>query len=440
MQEVQITPAQLRKWEDAVSMMTFTAPGFLHLLYKLLNAQNNTSGTYVCIFSEDVPTAATDSINIIVNPKFYLDTLSLAERVFVLGHEILHNVFNDVALLHRCRIQNHVLMPEGDKLAFDSDVMQIAMDARINALLIESKIGKPPEAGVYDKKVKGTDSVYPIYRRYLQEKQQGKKPGNQPGNQPGGQGDQPRPNQGTGEGQVFDDLLKPGQATGQKPQDAVNQRSEQRWAVELEVARQMEMTRTQGRMAGSLAIMFRNLLEPEVHWLDHIETMVKRVTGDGSVDWYQPNPWLGHNEYFVPADTGLGSGWIVVWGDTSGSVNNDRVQARYISEMAGLMEQANPRRLTIVWADAKVQNVEEITDPAEMRNVKPKGGGGTDYSPVLKWIRDNGNGELPDLLIAFTDGEVSHGKETPYPVIWACNTDKAFPWGQVVRIKQKEVA
>src|SRR5262245_51827668 len=254
----------------------------------------------MAIFSNDVQTAATDGFHVIVNPGFFIDQLSLAERTFVLAHEIMHNVFGDVQMLHRCNTQGYVQMPEGDRLPFVNEIMQVAMDARINALLIESSIGKPPKAGVYDKAVQGSDSVYTVYRRYLG--QQKKPPGDKPGDQQGAPSDRggnktkspPRPNQGTKEGQQFDDLLKPGEATAQDPHQAAQERSDQRWAVELAVAKTLqEKVYAQGKMPGSLKILFEQLLEPEVDWREHIQMLIRKVTGDGSVNWYEPNVWLG---------------------------------------------------------------------------------------------------------------------------------------------------
>lgn len=441
---IAITPEHKRKWDYTVSMMTWTAPGFLHLLYKLLNAQNNADASdYVALMSKDIPIAATDGANIIVNPETYF-ALSLPHRTFILGHEIMHNMFGDVEMAHRCYEQGYVQMPEGDKLPFDDDTMQIAMDARINALLIESKIGGKPDIGIYDAQVKAGDSVYDVYRKYLKKKQQGDKPGNQPGNKPGNKpGSQPgnrhgnKPNPGGG----FDQLLKPGEATGKDPHKAAQDRDPQQWAVETAVAQALEEMRSQGDMPAGMTKVFKQLLEPEISWIDYIETLVKRHVGDGSVDWTMPNPWLGSTasgaEYFVPADTGTGAGWIVVWGDTSGSVFDNATQARNIAELAGLMEQINPARLTLIWCDASIKeegSVIELTDPDELRHAKPVGGGGTDYKPVLDWIAANNHGEQPDLFIGFTDGYVSFPKEHPFPTIWASSTDFQYPFGQVVRI------
>lgn len=416
MKHTDISAAHKKKWEDTMSMMIWTAPGFQHILYKLLNAQNNTKSDYVAIMSEDAGIAATDGRNIIVNPKRFFEEFSLPERVFITAHEIVHNVYGDVELLHRCSSTGKVPMNDGAALPFNNDIMQRAMDFRNNALLIESRIGKAPKIGNFDPNVKSHDSVLDVYKKIYEDEQP------DTGNNPGG----------------FDNLQKPGAATGQNPQQAASARNPQQWAVETAAAQTIEQVRAQGKMAGALKRMFQRLLEPEVPWIDHIETLINRTVGDGGIDWTQPDPWFGAFDFFVPASTGKGAGWIVVWGDTSGS-RSDQELASNMAELAGIMEGVNPQRLTVIWCDADIDYIDEIKDPADLAHIQARGtagGGGTSYEPVNDWIAQQGP-EVPDLFIGFTDGHVSFPAHAPkFPVIWASSTDTKYPFGQVVRVNK----
>lgn len=421
-QHVKLTPEQKRKWDDTMSMMIWTAPGFTHLLYKLLNAQSNTPSEHVAIMEKDVPgaVAKTDGRNVVVNPEEFF-ALGLPERVYVLAHEVVHNVYSDCELLHRISMMGKVPMNDGTALPFSNEIMQKAMDYRINALLDASKIGKRPKAGHFDKETSANDSVLDVYQRvYLKEHPDGEAPGPDSGNNPGG----------------FDSLQKPGQATGNT---APPPRNNQQWGVQIMAAQTIEQAQSQGKMAGALKRMFEQLLEPEVPWQDHIETLINRQVGDGGVDWTQPHPYYGAFDFFCPGDTGKGAGWIVVWGDTSGSRSDDELRSN-MAELAGIMEQVNPARLTVIWCDAQPSYIDEIEDPADLARIQHRGaggGGGTDYGPVLDWIADNGNGGPPDLFIGFTDGYVSHREREPaFPVIWASTTDHPYPFGQVVRVNK----
>lgn len=416
-----LTAEQEKNWANTMSLMMWTAPGFQHLLYKMLNAQVNAQGTpwgqHVAVMSRDVPIAATDGRNLILNPDKFFGDFNVRERVFITAHEVVHNVYSDVEFLHRCVSSGVVPTNHGTTIPFDMNSMQKAMDLRINALLIESKIGTPPKVGHFDKNIKGTDSVLDVYEKVYKHRK----------DDPGDEG--------------FDQILPPGSGTGQNPQTAVHQRNPQQWAVEVQIAQTIEHARTQGNIAASLKRLFQNILEPEVSWIDHIETLINRATGGGGYDWTTPNAWLGGTEsgdqYFCPSDTGHGAGWIVIWGDTSGSRDDTEI-ASNMAELAGIMEDVNPQRLTVLWCDAEVSYIDEITDAADLAVIKARGaggGGGTDYKPVLDWIRDQG--VVPDLFIGFTDGYVSYpDREHEFATIWASSTDHKYPFGQVVRVNK----
>lgn len=414
-----LTPQQKEKWESTCSMMVWTCPGFAHLWYKLLNNHN---GDYTAVMTKQVPIAATDAKNILINPDKFFD-YSLPERTFIMGHEIVHNVYGDVELLHRCHNAGIVPMNDGSKsLPFREDIMQKAMDLRINALLIKSKIGKPPKEGHFDPKMTGEESVLDVYKKVYEEECPDGDDGQGPGGNPGG----------------FDNVMKPGQSTGQNPQSAAQQRNPQQWQVEIAAAQIIEAQKSQGKMAGALKRMFEKLLEPEVDWKQHIQTLINRITGSGGWNWKQPDEWWTPHEFFSPRRSGKGAGWIVIWGDTSGSRGNDEI-ASNMAELAGILEDVNPARLTVLWCDAQIDFIDEIKDPADLAHIQARGvsgGGGTSQEPVFDWIAQQP--DQPDLYIGFTDGFVDFPPTAPkYPVIWASSTDKAYPFGQVVRVNKR---
>jgi predicted metal-dependent peptidase len=424
-----MTPQEEAKWADTVSMMAWTAPGFRHLWYKMLSQTHNSGGSpYVAVCTKDCGIAATDGQNLLINPERFFK-MGLPERVYVAAHEIVHNVYGDVELLHRCMSTGKVPMHDGTSVPFDNDTMQKAMDARINALLDESKIGKKPlkidgqPVGHYDKEVKGDASVLDVYRRYYEDKFPDGEGGLPGGNNPGG----------------FDSLMKPGQSTGQNPQVAQQQRNPSQWAVEIAAAQTIEQMKSQGKMAGALKRMFESILEPEVNWLDHIATLINRTCGDGSYDWSHPDEWFSVLDVYSPKPTGQGAGWIVLWGDTSGS-RNDKEIASNVAELAGMLADVNPERLTVIWCDAEIDYIDEIEDPMDLEKIVARGtagGGGTSQAPVFDWIAKQM--DVPDLYIGFTDGFVDFPEREPrYPVIWASSTDQSYPWGQVVRVNKRK--
>jgi predicted metal-dependent peptidase len=414
-----LTKEQLGKWNATCSMMAWKCPGFRHLWYKLLN---NHGGEYTALMTKSVPVAATDGKNIMVNPDRFFG-LDLPGRVFVMGHEIVHNVYDDVNFLHLCGRRGKVPTSDGTELPFRNSTMQKAMDLRINALLHHAKIGRIPKhpdgkiMGCFDEKMTGEEGILDVYKKVYEEE------------------GPDHPDQGAGGAGGFDQVMAPGTSTGQSPGQAAQQRNPQQWATEIAAAQILEASRTQGKMAAGLKRMFEKILEPEVDWRSHIQTLINRVTGSGGWNWQQPDEWWAPHEFFSPRRSGRGAGWIAMWGDTSGS-RSDTDVASTAGETAGIIEDVNPARLTMIWGDAAVQNVEELNEASDLRNLQPKGGGGTSLQPIYDWI--NQQMEKPDLFIGFTDGYVDF--PTPpagVPIIWASSTDAPYPYGQVVRVNRR---
>ena len=65
---VELTEKQKEQWGNTTSMFAWTAPGFRHLWYRML--VNNDYG-YFALMTKDIPTAATDARNIMVNPDWF---------------------------------------------------------------------------------------------------------------------------------------------------------------------------------------------------------------------------------------------------------------------------------------------------------------------------------------------------------------------------------
>ncbi len=415
-----LTPQQEAQWQDTMSLMAWTCPGFRHLFYKLLT---NHKGKYACVPTRSVPVAATDARNILINPDTFFK-YDLKERVFIIGHEVVHNVYQDVPFLHRCMKAGTVPLDDGTTKPFNNKVMQQAMDYRINALLRDSRIGSPPKDCLLDDDMaKANDSVTEVYKKLYEDYEQN---GDLPGN-------------------GFDIVLDPGASTGQSPQQA--QQNPQQWAVEVKAAQTIEAMKAQGKMAGALMRMFEKVLNPKVPWTDHIRGIFNRKVGSGSYDWRRPDRRFICRDLYMPSRSGNGAGWVVVWGDTSGSIGEAEL-CQYIAELGAIVEDCMPQRLTICWCDDALieENIDELSEPSDMQGLKAKvastgvmGGGGTSVEPVFEWIA-NQQGK-PEVFIGFTDGYVSFPDVHPDCVIIWASTGKGpegYPYGDVVEISPSD--
>lgn len=438
-QKIDITPAMRQKWIETRSALLWTAPAFTHLLFSMLNP---TKGELAATFTTDVPVAATDGTNLILNPETFFKR-PLAQRVFITAHEIVHCMWNHCALSYQFRQSGKVKYADGTELPYDAMLMNKAMDLVINDMLIECKIGEFPPDGMHDPKlVTHKDSFLDAYRKVYKQKPggggKGNKPGNQPGKQPGGSGGSgTSPGNQPGDGGGFDVLLDPGTVQGKNADTAVQERNDTAWKTA--VASALAAAKAQGKLPATLERMFREIIEPEVQWQDLIRAFFARKVGAGSYDWRKPDRRLIQRDIYAPQRSGSGCGDVVVAVDTSGSIAQRELDV-FFAEMRGILEDVRPNRVHLVWCDAKVHHVDEVDQASDLKGLKPYGGGGTDFRPVFTWVEDNNI--RPDALVYLTDGLGYFPDQAPsYPLIWGSIYEQAtYPFGEVVEIPFKKKA
>lgn len=407
-----LTPTQTKQWQETMTMMAWVCPGFRHLFYKLLA---NNKGQYSAVPTRDVPIAATDARNIMINPDTFFE-YSIQERAFIMAHEVVHNVYGDVEFLKLCATKGTVPMNDGSTLPFRNGTMQKAMDFRINALLAESRIGKCPADALIDPTIAtGNDGVVDVYRKVYEDEESG-------GNK-------------TGKNKGFDKVLSPGKSNGTPNQP----RNQQEWVVAVAQAKVLEDAKAQGRGHGALNRFFNEILEPIVPWTDHIRGIFNRKVGTGSWNWKKPDRRFIVQDIYLPSRSGNGAGWIVCWGDTSGSIGEDEM-CRYMAELGAIIDDCQPKRITVLWCDDTIHKIDEIEEAIDLETIKHAGtqggGGGTDVHPVFDWISEHN--DAPEVFIGFTDGHVRFPKNEPdYLCIWAMTTEQNAPFGEHVRINPK---
>src|SRR6478735_7361326 len=185
---IEISDADLKKWQDTRAALIWHAPAFTHLLFTMMNKNGNEQVAY---FVEDVPpdhpnhipVAATDGSHLLINPKTFFQ-YNLMERVFVVGHEVIHAMAGHCELMHRLAAAGKVAYPDGKKLPYDGATLNKAMDYVVNDLLVQSKIGTYNKNWLHDTTIAThMDDVLTAYRRiYQQNSGGGKGQGNGPGN------------------------------------------------------------------------------------------------------------------------------------------------------------------------------------------------------------------------------------------------------------------
>ena len=93
-EECALTPQQESLWDQTRCRLLWVCPAFTHIFYEMMNNANKKE---FAIFTKQIPIAATDGSNLLLNPDTFFK-YDLDERVFACAHEIAHGIFNHCAI------------------------------------------------------------------------------------------------------------------------------------------------------------------------------------------------------------------------------------------------------------------------------------------------------------------------------------------------------
>lgn len=338
-----------------------------------------------------IKTMATDGRHLFYHEPFVMD-LKKEELVFVLAHEVFHN-----ALEHHIRRQ-HRKPGRWNKAA----------DYAINGELVSAieeiekkstkKAGmKMPSCGLLEARFTGL-SAEEIYRILDDENN-------------GDDSDENHMDAG-GCGGVID---------GCAPHDEAA-KAELRAEIQTQI-RQAAMTAKAvqaGMMPAGIQRIIDELLRPKVDW----RAVLRRFIDESSTrdfSWAKPNRRLLPLGLVTPGTISDGVSQIVIVQDSSGSVFDDEPCKAFAAEINGAFQEGAVDKLTVVYADAAVQGIEEFETGDELV-LRPVGGGGTAFADSFRVITER----FPDAraVIYLTDLEVyDFGEEPPMPVLWGVYGD-----------------
>ena len=378
---------QSKELTEALSSLMAQHAFFATLMYRLMPHGVEE------VMTEDLPTAGTDGERLLVNPTWF-NKLSLDERRFVLAHEIMHAVFDhpNRGKLYADRGFGPDLKPWSHKR------FNIAADYVINDLLANAKVGKMPHGGMHRPDVSEDDLVDEVYKDVPEDED---------------------------DSQNWDTHM-PGEGGQPRTEDE----------IKSAVAAAANVAKMQGNMPAGLERWVKGFLDPQIPWNEKLRNFIIAATGHDSQTWSRANRRrlaMPPHAYY-PGATGYNCGPVAVIIDTSGSVSEEELKA-FRSEVAGIMADARPEKLHILWTDASVAGHDELeTDETdELEHLKPKGGGGTDMTAAFKYIEDN---DIPiDQAVVLTDGYTPFGEQTPYPTLWVSTSDQKSTWGETIRLE-----
>lgn len=363
-----------------------------------------------------IDTMATDGKSIVYSGDFVAKQ-EQSETVFVLLHEIMHNVN-----FHFAR-----------RISRDPHIWNCAADYAINIQLddMAKEIGggyiKAPQGILLDPQYRGmaAEQIYDILVKDPSklpppkggQGQKGKGTPDQDQGQGQGQG------QGKGKGQApaggvpEGDIRAPGSLDGKgevilegnpKLQDTKDEGGalEEAWKdIRIDAA-----SKSRGTGSASLDRWLRKATKPKVNWRAELKRFVAQVFDELDYAYFNKR-FLSKDMYLPGVKTGDVSTFenVVIAIDTSGSID-DNTLAKFGNEMMSLFKIYSIHKCYVIWCDSQIpKDGVQLFDIADknfkLDKLKPKGGGGTSFRPPFKWIEDNllKKNKQPAFVIYFTD-------------------------------------
>jgi predicted metal-dependent peptidase len=212
---------------------------------------------------------------------------------------------------------------------------------------------------------------------------------------------------------------------GNNPEESVREKV-------VEAAVQYEKQR--GKLPGNIAQIVEGFRAGKLHWKELLAQFVTSCFG-GSRRWLPPNRRYVSSGLYLQSrrDAKLQAVLAI---DTSGSTNRDLPQ--FAAELVNLLNTFGQYELKVICCDYAIQSVETYSadHPFNGEKIKFKGGGGTRFTPVFDYMKDNPS--EAQILIYFTDGYGDKPQKPPYPVMWVItpNGKNHIPWGYEIKLEK----
>ena len=341
-------------------------------------------------FTEEIPTAATDGLNILFNPHFFM-SLGEEERIFLILHEVWH-----VALMHTCPSR---------KTGKEPVKWNYAGDYVINLMIADQ--GYPiPKGGLLDHQYRDmtTEQVYNVLPEIEQ------------------------PDESLLDVNDAGDLQSESTKQGSESNSAkAGQQDPKKLEEEIEniiqqAALKAEALKAVGSIPSEVGIMLDELRNPKLPW----HALLKRYLRDKAKSKtsykklkrrYQPN-------LIMPQKTKRGLSHLAFAVDASSSVSDEEF-SHILSEINEIRRLFSPKKMTILEFNTKIADIYELDKRDNVYNIEFTARGGTCVEDVLQWGVDN----QPNAMLIFSDGWFHHPRDPdmyPENLFWIIHNYPEF--------------
>jgi len=335
--------------------------------------------------TEWCPTAATDGKYFYYNKNF-IAALSDQELVFLVGHEVLHCVYDHMDVARR-----------GDRHPV---LWNIANDYVINADLIDGNVGDQIKLVeiCFDWKYRGmtSEEIYDdLFKRMEEEGRIVKVPMNTLDvHLDREEGD----DEGSGEG-------KNGESSNDGSDGPVKYTAEEKEQNKQEfqnAVMQSAKAAGAGNLPGGVKRLLDKFLNPQLDWRQLLAMQIQSVV-KSDYTWMNPSrKGLNEGFYFPGLDRETTID-IALALDMSGSIGDDMARD-FLSEVKGIMDQYTDFKIHLFCFDTQVHNPKVFTetDMGDFMEYELAGGGGTDFDCCFDYMKEEGI--QPKKFVMFTDG------------------------------------
>lgn len=193
-----------------------------------------------------------------------------------------------------------------------------------------------------------------------------------------------------------------------------------------------------GDIPGYALRKLNELKKPQTDWRVLLNNFIQEEVNDYS--FTPPDKRFDDYDFFLPDlnDTGETIKDVLFMVDTSGSMSDDDLTDAY-SEIKGAIDQFNGKLEGYLgFFDCSIVEPVPFKDVEDIVDIRPIGGGGTDFSIIFKYIRDKMKDKEISSIVILTDGYApwpSIINSEDIPVIWLINNkEQTPPWGKVARL------
>lgn len=323
------------------------------------------------------PTAATDGRKFYYNREF-IKKLTRPELVFLVGHEILHCVYDHI----------------GRRSARDPQVWNMANDYIVNYTLVKERIGDMIKGGLYSDKYPDDLTSEEVYERLKQNNVQIQMTIDM---HLDGGGDGDGDKDGNGGKKTVTVNVSGEDGPPVLSEAELNEiRNEVRAAV-ISAAQQ-----SAGNVPAGVMRLIKEITEPKMDWRELLEMQIKSsIRDDYTFRRLSRRTWS--TGCILPGQADSETVDVEAFIDVSGSITDQMVRD-FLGEIKGIMDMFPEFRLGVATFDTKVYNYKVFTqeNADEILTYEIKGGGGTDFMAVYEFMEENDI--EPNTMVMFTDG------------------------------------